>query len=207
MNELLFKEVELRPELQEYYSVSNGIPMIKHPLCFSIFHVPQQNYRMNQYYEWKTSAVQEALERKEYDTYVFLHERPYRLEAFTEIERYLKDEHYWKLLGEVWVDSENIWQNKVAWGYLLMSDRSGKENFMNEDERAEFEKLPDEFTIYRGYQPRKNKTGFSYTTDEKKAIWFANRFYKDGEVLSRKVKKCKVFAYLTRRNESEIIYF
>lgn len=200
-----FKPSELDSRLEEFYSVQNGIPMIKHPLCFSIFHTEHMNHRMNQYLEYKLQAVEEALERKEYATYVFLHERPYRLQAFCDIERELTDEVYWDLLSDVWTDSENIWQNKIIWGYLLTSNRSKREFFMNEDERAEFEKLPQTLTIYRGYQPRKNKLGYSYTTSKEKATWFANRFHKDGEVHTLKVDKSRVFAFLTRRNESEIL--
>jgi hypothetical protein len=197
----LFQPAELDGRLEDYYLVQNGIPMIKHPLCFSIFHTPEQNYRMNKYLEYKLQAVEEALKKKEYATYIFLHERPYRLEAFTEIEMYLSDEEYWKLLGDVWIDSENIWQNKIIWGALLTSDRPKREFFMG----AEFEKLPETLTIYRGYQPRKNKIGYSYTISKEKATWFANRFHKDGEVDTKKVKKSRVFAYLTRRNESEVL--
>ena len=202
-----FKPAKLDERLEQYYSVQNGIPMIKHPLCFSIFHTEAMNHRMNQYLNYKLEATEEALERKEYETFIFLHERPYRLEAFMEVERNLSDEDYWKILGEVWTDSENIWQNKHVWAVLFMSQRSGRENFMNEEERELFEKLPETLTIHRGYQPRKNKTGFSFTLDKKKAEWFADRFFKDGDVVTKKVQKSKVFAYLTRRNESEIIYF
>jgi hypothetical protein len=200
-----FRPSTLDSRLQDYYSEQNGIPMIKHPLCFSIFHTPQQNYRMNKYLEYKLQATEEALNKKEYATYIFLHERPYRLEAFLEVERKLDDEQYWELLGDIWTDSENIWQNKIIWGALLTSDRPKREFFMNEDERAEFEKLPENLTIYRGYQPRKNKVGYSYTISKDKATWFAHRFHKDGEVDTKKVNKGRVFAYLSRRNESEVL--
>lgn len=202
----LFQPAELDVRLKDYYLVQNGIPMIKHPLCFSIFHTPEQNYRMNKYLEYKLQAVEEALDKKEYATYIFLHERPHRLEAFCDVERKLTDEQYWELLGDVWTDSENIWQNKIIWGALLTSDRPKREFFMNEDERAEFEKLPETLTIYRGYQPRKNKIGYSYTTSKEKATWFANRFHKNGDVDTKKIKKKRIFAYLTRRNESEILF-
>lgn len=201
----LFKPDQLDSRLQEYYYVENGIPMIKHPLCFSIFHTEHMNHRMNQYLKYKLEAVQEALDRKEYETFIFLHERPYRLEAFLEIERNLSDEEYWKILGDIWTDSENIWQNKIIWGALLTSSRPKRKYFMNDEERAEFEKLPEKLTIYRGYQPRKNKTGYSYTTSKDKANWFAHRFHKDGQVDTKVVNKDRVFAYLTRRSESEIL--
>ena len=53
----LYQPAELNPDLQDYYIVQNGIPMIKHPLVFSIFHTDIQNYIINQQYEWKKQKL------------------------------------------------------------------------------------------------------------------------------------------------------
>jgi hypothetical protein len=119
--------------------------------------------------------------------------------------REMKDEEFWEVLGEAWVDSENIWQNLSTWKMLLKSTRKGREHFMNEEERKMFEELPETLVVHRGFIPGKNKKGLSYTLDEKKAEWFAKRFHKEGEVSTLTIPKSKAFAYLTGRGESEII--
>ena len=108
----MYQEAELNPELKPYYIVQNGIPMIKHPLVFSIFHTDIQNYIINKQFEWKKKEVKEALRKGKWGSFIFLHERPYRLKAFASIAHKIKDSKvYWDILGDIWVDSENIWQN------------------------------------------------------------------------------------------------
>ena len=77
---------------------------------------------------------------------------------------------------------------------------------MNASERRYFSKLPEEFKIYRGYQSGRNKNGFSYSIDENIAKWFSSRFSDNVQVKEITVKKEDVFAYLSSRNEKEIIY-
>lgn len=203
----MYQEAELNPELKPYYIVQNGIPMIKHPLVFSIFHTDIQNYIINKQFEWKKKEVKEALRKGKWGSFIFLHERPYRLEAFASIAHKIKDSKvYWDILGDIWVDSENIWQNKDVWKYFLENGpERNKEYFMSMEDREVFKSLPDKITVYRGYQPRKNKGGFSYTLSKEKAEWFAKRFGKDGKVITREVNKKDVFAYKNSRNEQEII--
>jgi hypothetical protein len=204
----MYQPAELHPDLQEYFLVQNGIPMIKHPLVYSIFHFDIQNYIINQQYEWKKKSLKEAVKKKNWGSYIFLHERPYRFEAFVSIAPQLEREPklYWELLGSIWVDSENIWQNQDRWKFLIETGpKKNREYFMSEEDRETFKNLPETLTVYRGYTPRKNKAGFSYTLSKDKAIWFANRFGKNGKVIERTVNKKDIFAYKNDRSEQEII--
>lgn len=204
----MYQKAELNPDLKPYYIVQNGIPMIKHPLVFSIFHMDIQNYIINQHYEWKKKAVKDAIKSKKWSSFIFLHERPYRLDAFIQIEQELrkKPKEYWNVLGSIWVDSENIWQNIDEWRFLLKEGpEKDREYFMSKEDRAVFNELPQKLVVYRGYVPRQNKSGFSYTLNPEKAEWFSKRFGKPGKVLKREVNKEQVFAYKNDRNEQEII--
>jgi hypothetical protein len=78
---------------------------------------------------------------------------------------------------------------------------------MNGYERNYLKKLPRTLTIYRGYRYR-NADGWSWTLDQKKAMWFANRLEVLGgkpKVATGKVKKSDVIAYFSRRKEKEIV--
>lgn len=79
---------------------------------------------------------------------------------FFDIRSELSDEEYWELLGDIWTDSENLWQYSWMLNTLLHSNRPGKAKMMNDDEHDFLAKLPEEFTIYRGHQVR-NRLGHS----------------------------------------------
>lgn len=206
VEEIFKTKEELLPELKRYSYKDDRIGfVIKHPLVFSIMHHEMMNAMMNESFRVKTKACEEALQKKDFAKYVFLHERPFRFEAFSAVASSMKDKEYWELLSEVWIDSENLWQNLPQWKKLLKSTRKGREHFMSAEERKFLKELPEVVTIYRGYQTGKNKGGLSYTWDEAKAKWFSTRLSKTGEVHVRTVKREKIFAYLDGRNESEII--
>lgn len=201
--QLLSKKEELHPELKRYFDGTH----IQHPLIYSIYHFEQTNALTNARYLAKKKAVEEAKERKDYSGYIWLHERPYRLDAFLSIMNELENIAYWEMLAAIWIDSENIWQNLSRWRQLLNSPRPMKRYFMDEEDRTFLRKLPDTIIIYRGYQKGQNKRGLSWTLDYNKAKWFAKRLKDNGMVATKRISKAKVFAYLGGRGESEIIFF
>lgn len=204
---LLEKQEPLCDELAQWLVKESriGFDCIKHPLFYSIYHVPQMNALVNRQFELKKQAVAKALSEKNFTKVVSLHERPWRIQAFIDVEKELSDKAYWETLHWLWTDSENIWQNLSEWRRLLSSKRSGQ--FMYEDDLKVFQALPDSFTVYRGYERGKNFDGVSYTLEREKAEWFSRRFCKASKarVRERVVKKSQVFAYTDARSEKEII--
>lgn len=209
--EILQKKEDLHPELQAHfgYLADTGVPCIKHPLIYSIFHVDNLNALTNKRFELIKANVESALKENDISTYVFLHERPYRLIAFNKAISFLNlkisNKDYWELLGSIWTDTENSWESSDLWKRHFSSDRPCSEYLMDKQERKAFKNLPDKLTIYRGYVPNQNEEGLSYTLDKSTAEWFANRFSKNGKVIKRVVNKSDVLAYFTGRNEDEIL--
>jgi hypothetical protein len=146
-----------------------------------------------------------ALRAKDWHSFIYLHERPWRPFILWSVADQIDDQVYWDLTRGVWIDSENIWQNRVVWHQLLLTSRRG--SFMSEENRAEFEKLPDPVTVYRGYVKGKNFSGYSWTTDQEKAWWFAKRFAHLGtpQVRRATLSKDRLFAYINDRDEQEVI--
>ena len=197
-------KVALHPDLAPY--IEEGVlgRQLRHPL---VYQIPiWSNANANAFYEHKVQSVKDALANKNYSSYIFLHERPYRLEAFTLIQSKLTDTQYWKLLSEIWTDTENQWQGLTKWKQLLESPRPNRHYLMNEEEFNLLQSLSDEITIYRGCEPGLNENGLSWTLNKKKAEFFAKRFGKDGIILEKQISKSSVIAYLNGRGESEIIY-
>ena len=160
----------------------------------------------NNVYNHKKEAIDEAIKEKNINSYLWLHERAYRVES---IINALNDwwkpskKEYWELISFLWTDTENVYENKDYWEQLLFLEFSDSHLMMNEEDTKFFNELPSTITIYRGGVDDK---GYSWTLDKEKAEWFANRFNFDYEVFEKTINKSDVFAYLNDRNESEIIY-
>jgi hypothetical protein len=195
----------LHPYLLPYLETSKGEwEMLRHPL---VYQVPfRSNGSANAQYAQKLKAVKEALGAWNYSQYVFLHERPYRVEAFKKIEKKLGIVNYWQLLTQVWIDTENQYAYLKDWKKLLASDRGNRHDMMNDEDNQALRSLPDEVTIYRGCQKGLNENGLSWTLDKSKAEFFANRFGKKGIILERKIPKSEIVALLTVRGETEVIW-
>jgi len=195
---------ELHPDLQPYLEEGAIGLQLRHPL---VYLVPLWgNGHANALYEHKVKGVKDALANNKYSSYIFLHERPYRLDAFTLIQSKLSDTQYWSLLSDIWTDTENQWQGLNKWKQLLSSNRPSRHYMMNEEEFNLLQSLPDEVTIYRGCQAGINENGLSWTLNKKKAEFFANRFGKEGIILERKIPKSNIIAFLNGRGESEVIW-
>ena len=194
----------LHPDLVPYLEQSGeGWMMLRHPL---VYQVPFfSNGSANAYYEQKRNAVEKATGDKNYKQFVWLFERPYRVEAFIKIADKLSDTDYWRLLSDVWIDTENQYAYINAWKKLLASKRSNRHYMMTEEEDNTLRSLPAKVTIYRGCQKGINEDGLSWTLDKSKAEFFANRFGKKGIILERTVSKNDIVAVLLGRGESEVI--
>lgn len=213
---LLETQEELHPELAECLE-DDGLfaPSIKHPLVYSIIHAPQMNALVNRQFAAKQDALKRARERGDWATCVWLYERPYRLDAFLDISRHLNGPDYWELLGRVWVDTENAWQNIDEWREALTADPTGREMMSDEDVRCVFDLAPERgglapmTRIYRGYRFDDALDGFSWTIDKARAKWFARRLrqsdHPSPKVASGFVAREHVIAYITSRDEQEIV--
>lgn len=144
--EVLKRQEDLHPDLALYIEKTSFGVCLRHPLVYGLFYTPQMNAMYNEQYKAKKQYIAQKLEEKNYSGVIWMYERPYRMEKFTEIAHNLSDKEYWDLLGSIWADSENLWQYGFMLGHLLNSPRPGRENMMDDDERELLTKLPEQFT-------------------------------------------------------------
>ena len=194
----------LHPDLIPYFEADGALgAQVRHPL---VYQVPLwSNGSANAYYLQKKKDLEKAIAEKNFNQIIWLHERPYRVEAFIQIADKLPDTKYWSLLGSIWTDTENQWQNLEQWTELLSANRSSRHYLMDESEVQLLNSLPEFVKIYRGCVKGLNEDGLSWTLDKAKAEFFANRFSKEGIILEREIPKSEIIAVLLGRGESEVI--
>jgi hypothetical protein len=80
-------------------------PQLHHPLLIELFFDPCRAALINHRYRLKSKAVEEKLRDRRWASYVFMHERPYRLDALLRCATLgFAGAEYWKLVGEVWAE-------------------------------------------------------------------------------------------------------
>lgn len=206
--DLLARQEPLVPELAMYFSEQGGFPTIRHPLVYSVPYFHSMNALLNEQLAYKKQAVEKAMLGNDWMRYITLHERPWRVEALRIASKHMIGRAYWEAVSFVWSDSENIHQNRWIWRFLLQKNIPGREFMMEDSERAALEAMPSHLAIYRGCACSDRK-GLSWTTSKKTARWFASRTANllgvESCVFEATVEKSKVIAYLTGRNEKEVI--
>ncbi|MBY6388826.1 hypothetical protein HG717_33695 [Rhodococcus erythropolis] len=198
----------LDPELAAYLVDSPLGPVIKHPLVFSIPHSPQLNAMANARLRAKQDGCRQALQSRKWSQYLFLHERPYRVNAFTRIAAQMAARTYWTSLAELWIDAENIAENEPLWTTLLQdSSRVGNRHLMmTAPERRHLAQQPALMRVYRGFNSDERQKGMSWSLDAEVARRFAMRFgHGRPRVAAGTVEKSAVIAYLSGRGEHEIV--
>lgn len=199
---------ELDPELQAHLVEYEHGLAIKHPLVNEIFYIEP----MNPIYNERLCKKQELLAkyRAEHEWFAYLnicYERPWRAEALLEVAHEMTDAEYWEAVGDVWTDTENLWQWHELVPEILLNARPRREAMMDERERTWLAALPEEVIVFRGHEDN-NQMGWSWTTDPERAMWFAHRFsslHDYQQVTVGKVKKADIIAVFLGRNESEVV--
>jgi hypothetical protein len=125
----------------------------------------------------------EALQKRDWERFVFLHMRDRRWQALWEVALQIpQPTALGHLFRRVWVDSEDTRRNRAVIRKLvdLLGQRQGALNklFTPGDVKM-FKKLPEKFQIYRGAKSW-NLSGMSWTLDVQRAVIFARFTITDG---------------------------
>lgn len=199
----------LHPDLIPHVSDEGRLLLLHHPLIVSMGYDARNVDSYNDLYESKLSQLREAEQKGQWASYINLHERPYRMQAFMQISERLDDDSYWQLMRKTYVHSENISQDLDHWTRAWESGRPGREaNVMTVKEREVFESLPEWVIVYRGFRTEGGEMGLSWTLNRHKAAWFARRFKLSStraQIAVVIVHKSSVLAYLDSRGEAEIV--
>ena len=206
---LLRKKERLLPELKKYVEDSDTCGSIfRHPLCVHV----KLNMDRAAWINWTVRYREEELERLrrkgDWMGAISLYHVSSLLYGFIKDIEHYDDATYWNLLAHVWTGIESPWRERRLLLDMFQSPRPQRDKLMEESEHQALARLTESFPVYRGYLGRR-ANGLSWTTDRKKAIWFARRFAKigigDPRLLSGIATKKDMLAYFTRREESEVV--
>jgi len=209
LNTLFDDGVELDSELSEHLvELECGLKMLRHPLVTSIY-MPQCHASYNSILQNKKMSLKLAFKEKNWSSFVFLHERPFRLDALLRLHNsdVLTGEAASELVVDTFTDAEWPGQNKVVWLELFKRHCHSTVAYWKGGA-----KLPEDRVLYRGGcddEQEDYELGISWTSDPEKAEWFAKRnakfFHGEPRVFSLKVPRDAVLAYIGNRKEEEFI--
>lgn len=215
LSKALFDVVSLDDAINIIDSDLRGI-VISHPYTNSAFIVSPKTKELINLMENKAAfddfrqVIFDLIDKESNNlmSIMVLINKPYRLFWFKLIKSYLSKSDYAHMLKEVWVTSENpnMDRNVSLNDSLSFFKRADKNEIMDKEEKAFYDSLDDNVTLYRGVSKGREPFGLSYTTSKEKAIWFQERFSVSGSFLiALKVKKEDCICYINERDEREII--
>ena len=205
---------EVPIELQDHIVDGPLGKMLHHPLMieivFNLDSMPEEMVTaVVDLYLRKKADVEKAIDQEDWERFVFLHERPYRLEALLEaVWCGIDPQDLWPLIGRVWQDSENIFEQITHWYNLWTSESEELRPLaMSEQERMAIELMPQSITVYRGssHSEEAARNGLSWTINRDRAVWFANRFTKNGYLATGQLNKADIWAFFDGRDEYEVV--
>ena len=208
----LGKAEKLHPDLEACIDPEGPLgSFLQHPLVFFAAYDPVFNAHVNKLYSQKKKQADKALKDKNWHSFIWLHERPYRLDAYMEVCKNMKSEEYWTVLKDIWIDAEFPGVNQKVWLHLFMRKHPDRRKLMTGKERRVLSTYPEtDMDIFRGYCGDEHQEGISWTTSYDQASWFAKRFAGDDKsreplVAEAVCDKKNVIAYFNGRKENEIL--
>ena len=108
------EKVELHDDLRKYFVEASFGKSIHHPLLVVVpmGDNPILTTQYNLQYEAKCIQVQNAIENKDIEMFIYLHERPYRhdalLKAYGEWWTPDSDEDYWDAVDQDWYGHDSL---------------------------------------------------------------------------------------------------
>ena len=179
--------------------------LLSHPLLVRANVNIERCADVNRLFGQKKRETRQALRERDWHSYIFLHERPYRMAALSRcLSRGLTEdkETYNQTVRDVWIDTENARQHSKLWRKVWEGSN------LTETERIALAAVPDDVPISRGVRRAADgRRGFSWTLDPEVARRFATRFADSGFLIEGIVAKQDIKAYLGDRNENEVIAF
>lgn len=215
---------DLPKHLKKYYSGSSGgFDWFHHPLLVQMFPICTPK-PLEEFIAFKQQHVDDLLRKRKFAAYLAMLERGWRMDTLISLAGQgmfdggpEQAKQFWKLAADVWVGCEAS-EDDDTWSNLMSVPLPCREFMTKRKDRDKMETWPDEVPIWRGVQigihQKPNEAemaafgGWQWTTKPRVARFFARRFLRPDKkpvVAKAKVHKKQIAAYLTSRNEFEVL--
>jgi hypothetical protein len=217
---------QLDERLRAWVIGGTGLVWLKHPLMYSF--TPESPAAINERFEWKVQRVREDLAKGDLTCISVLFEKPYRIQALTNVVQHWEPEatgtvpawvmgvgscelgpftheHFCSTLASVWMMTEL----PSEYPKQQLRDLFARAGFITDVEDLDGAPAPRPdmtLTLYRGMRRKADRLGLAWTTDPNKAEWFARRFAKRTSwVAEVECPPERLYARFVGRNESEYV--
>ena len=196
---------DLHPDLRNHVRhVDDRMPILHHPLVVGIY-LDAMAEHYNAVYTQNRSKLARLESQKEWSKAIWLHERPYRMDAIMLYADDMEPPNYSATLAAVWADTEFPFDHTSDWLDLFTDPKFIEMYAMTETDFEALRNMPDNLVIYRGCSKDKQE-GMAWTTEKETAQWFAARWgLGDNRVYTTTVPRRDVFMFCDSRGESEIV--
>ena len=123
------------------------------------------------------------------------------IDIFIHKAKLMSNPRYWEFMRTVWVAAGST-ETAPIFRRLMKSTRPCKGWFMTPEDAADLDKMQFPLTVWRAYDGDPDP-GISWTIDREWCEGYAKS--KGRKIKERQVMREEIFAYITRRGESEII--
>lgn len=187
---------KLHPDLKPYLQDSQALgKVLHHPLVVEVFPLWKP---ANDKYAYKLKAVDEALKADDLEKYVWLHERPYRLDTLTAL--YQEGSMHLKRFKEAWLtfwsDAEPSDEMYWQWAFEEVA-------FATDNPKQARKHKGKVVKLYRGTEAG-DPLGLAWSLSEETGKFFARRFTKRPELVVGEALFDNAYAYITGRSEEEV---
>ena len=133
------------------------------------------------------------------------------LDIFWRKAKLLTNPRYWEVMRTVWVAAGST-ETAHIFRTMMKSTRPCRSWFMTPEDAQALDAMQFPLTVWRAYDPKYDTAawqaqggdpGISWTIDKEWCIGYAKS--KDRVIRERQVYRGDIFAYVTRRGESEMI--
>lgn len=177
---------------------------LRHPLLGVRSYLPRFNDVYNREYRNKREMLRQAVAAGNWHNVVWLHEPPFRPQALQDYANRMPDEDYWRLVGEVWIDSQRTRGDRQRWLHLWSSRRPRRDQVMTVTEHRLLANLPDtKLAIYRGFGSPGDLQGLSWTFNPDSAALFAQKG-REPAVAFATVRKRHIQAFFSGRRPGRL---
>jgi hypothetical protein len=173
--ELLERYEPLRPELHSYLEQTRFGFFIRHTFCNTSVVDLDRCALIHHTIDEQTAKADACFESQDWEGYIGCVEIYRQPEWLAKDADLLPDDRYWDLLGRVYQSQKFTHYSRDVFDKCFRSQRPGRENLMEPGERALLARLPEQFTVYRGFWDEEGfEDGNAWTLDSRAAVWYAN---------------------------------